>query len=107
MALTAILGGPGIHQMGYHFVLYPVLLNSVLLAALAILFNNGRATLPARAGAGGGQTGQSADRCRFHHPRRSARGADGGDLFDIDEDDLQEILLRAEQLAHQRQSKTA
>lgn len=40
MALTAILGGPGIHQMGYHFVLYPVLLNSVLLAALAILFNN-------------------------------------------------------------------
>ena len=78
VALTAILGGPGIHQMGYHFVLYPVLLNSVLLAALAILFNNGRATLPARAGAGGGQTGQSADRCRFHHPRRSARGADGG-----------------------------
>ncbi len=40
VALTAILGGPGIHQMGYHFVLYPVLLNSVLLAALAILFNN-------------------------------------------------------------------
>ncbi|OJH85157.1 putative transmembrane protein [Serratia marcescens] len=31
VALTAILGGPGIHQMGYHFVLYPVLLNSVLL----------------------------------------------------------------------------
>lgn len=80
VALTAILGGPGIHQMGYHFVLYPVLLNSVLLAALAILFNNGRATLPARAGAGGGQTGQSADRCRFHHPRRSARGADGGSV---------------------------
>lgn len=27
-----------------------------------------------------------------------------GELFDIDEDDLQEILLRAEQLAHQRQN---
>ncbi|MGQ6014743.1 HPP family protein [Serratia sp. IR-2025] len=108
VALTAILGGPGIHQMGYHFVLYPVLLNSVLLAALAILFNNlaGRryphALAPAEAKpANLPIDAVSITRADLHEALME------GDLFDIDEDDLQEILLRAEQLAHQRQSKTA
>ncbi|CAI2461979.1 HPP family [Serratia liquefaciens] len=108
VALTAILGGPGIHQLGYSFVLYPVLLNSVLLALLAIVFNNlaGRryphplapteakpANLPIDA--------VSITRADLHEALMQ------GELFDIDEDDLQEILLRAEQLAHQRQSGTA
>ncbi|CAI1073218.1 HPP family protein [Serratia entomophila] len=105
VALTAILGGPGVHQMGYHFVLYPVLLNSLLLAALAVLFNNlaGRryphtlapaeakpANLPIDA--------VSITRADLHQALMQ------GELFDIDEDDLQEILLRAEQLAHRRQN---
>ena len=79
--------------------------NAVLLAVLAIIFNN----LAGR---------------RYPHPLASAEAksvnlpidavsiirADlhealmQGELFDIDEDDLQEILLRAEQLAHQRQN---
>ncbi|HHK5770392.1 TPA: HPP family protein, partial [Serratia marcescens] len=108
VALTAILGGPGIHQMGYHFVLYPVLLNSVLLAALAILFNNlaGRRYPHALAPAEAKPANLPIDavaitRADLHEALME------GDLFDIDEDDLQEILLRAEQLAHQRQSKTA
>lgn len=108
VALTAILGGPGIHQMGYHFVLYPVLLNSVLLAALAILFNNlaGRRYPHALAPAEAKPTNLPIDavsitRADLHEALME------GDLFDIDEDDLQEILLRAEQLAHQRQSKAA
>ncbi len=108
VALTAILGGPGIHQMGYHFVLYPVLLNSVLLAALAILFNNlaGRRYPHALAPAEAKPANLPIDavaitRADLHEALME------GDLFDIDEDDLQEILLRAEQLAHQRQSKAA
>lgn len=40
VALTAILGGAGVHSEGYHFVLTPVLLNSLMLALLAIVFNN-------------------------------------------------------------------
>ncbi|RZH88124.1 HPP family protein, partial [Staphylococcus aureus] len=40
VALTAILGGAGIQSEGYHFVLTPVLLNSLMLAMLAIVFNN-------------------------------------------------------------------
>lgn len=105
VALTAILGGPGIHQMGYHFVLYPVLLNSVL---LAILFNNlaGRRYPHALAPAEAKPANLPIDavaitRADLHEALME------GDLFDIDEDDLQEILLRAEQLAHQRQSKAA
>ena len=35
VALTAILGGAGVHSEGYHFVLTPVLLNSLMLALLA------------------------------------------------------------------------
>lgn len=39
VAITAVLGGDAVHQLGYYFVLYPVLLNSVLLIAFALLFN--------------------------------------------------------------------
>ena len=39
IALTAVLGGPAIHALGYGFVLSPVLLNSVLLLACALLYH--------------------------------------------------------------------
>jgi CBS domain-containing membrane protein len=40
VALTAVLGGPHILAEGYHFVLAPVALNSLVLAATAIFYNN-------------------------------------------------------------------
>jgi len=40
VALTAVLGGPLIHGLGYHFVLMPIGLNSALLLAVALVFNN-------------------------------------------------------------------
>ncbi|ATO18826.1 hypothetical protein BS636_03675 [Acinetobacter sp. LoGeW2-3] len=39
VAITAVLGGDAIHELGYAFVFYPVLLNSVLLMVVAIVFN--------------------------------------------------------------------
>ena len=30
VAITAVLGGDVVHQLGYHFIFYPVLLNSLL-----------------------------------------------------------------------------
>lgn len=105
VALTAVIGGPAIHQMGYEFALTPVLLNSLTLALLAILFNN----LAGR---------------RYPHPLAAAEvkpapvvvnvsitRADlheallAGQLLDIDEDDLQEVLLHAEQIAARRQQQ--
>lgn len=40
VALTAVLGGPAIHAMGYGFVVTPVAVNSFLLLLTALFFNN-------------------------------------------------------------------
>ncbi|MDX7949721.1 HPP family protein [Lichenihabitans sp. Uapishka_5] len=40
VALTAVLGGPAIRVAGYGFVFWPVGINSVLLLAVALVFNN-------------------------------------------------------------------
>ncbi|WP_312463805.1 HPP family protein [Pantoea endophytica] len=103
VALTAILGGNGVQQLGYHFILTPVLLNSVCLALLALLFNN----LAGR---------------RYPHPLAATetkappvvidvaitredlhQALESGEVLDIDEDDLQQLLQRAEEIATLRQ----
>jgi len=38
-ALTAVAGGPAVHDLGFHFVLTPVLLNVLVILAVAMLFN--------------------------------------------------------------------
>ena len=38
-ALTAVIGGAGVHSLGYGFVVRPVLLNALLMVAIAIVFN--------------------------------------------------------------------
>lgn len=38
-ALTAVLGGPAVHDLGFSYILVPVLLNAVILLLLAVLFN--------------------------------------------------------------------
>lgn len=105
VALTAILGGGNVHQLGYHYILTPVLLNSVCLALLAIIFNN----LAGR---------------RYPHPLAAAeakpqpvaldvpitrgdlhQALEEGQLLDIDEDDLQQLLQRAEDIAVARQAE--
>ncbi|KXW55168.1 HPP family protein [Ferrovum sp. PN-J185] len=40
VALTAVFGGETIHHLGYLFVIYPTLINSMLLAAMALFYNN-------------------------------------------------------------------
>ena len=40
VALTAVLGGPVIHAEGYRFLLAPIGINSLLLLAAALLYNN-------------------------------------------------------------------
>lgn len=38
-AFTAVMGGSAIHQLGFRFVLFPVLTNAVVIVALAVLIN--------------------------------------------------------------------
>ncbi len=40
VALTAVLGGPAVHEAGYAFVLWPVGVNTVLLLITAVIYNN-------------------------------------------------------------------
>lgn len=40
VALTAVLGGPAVHAAGFGFVLAPVGLNSLIILAVAFVFNN-------------------------------------------------------------------
>lgn len=39
-ALTAVIGGSAIHELGYRFVLFPVLSNAIAMVTLAILINS-------------------------------------------------------------------
>ena len=38
-ALTAVLGGPAVHAMGYKFIAIPVLANAGVMVAAAVIFN--------------------------------------------------------------------
>ncbi|MEI6211623.1 MAG: HPP family protein [bacterium] len=38
-ALTAVMGGKAIHALGYGFVIFPVLVNAVIMVLLAVLIN--------------------------------------------------------------------
>lgn len=109
VALTAVLGGPAIHAMGYHFILVPVMLNSVLLLATALFFNNvTRRRYP--------HAQQSEHRNNMHQRRDLAPSARLGfthddldavlrrynQVLDISRDDLEEILQQTEMEAYRR-----
>ena len=100
VALTAVLGGPAIHALGYRFVLEPIAIQSAALLAAAIAYH-------------------AATGHRYPHSGRLARTTPGtaedvshagftradletvlqrrGEMLDIDPDDL-EALLRETQL---------
>ena len=103
VALTAILGGPQVSELGYQFALSPVLVNSLLLVILAIIFN------------------LLAERDYPHHPKTPQKSTkDVGEitledvekalrqhheLLDIDETDLLNIVKETEQIAKNRRKR--
>jgi CBS domain-containing membrane protein len=108
VALTAVLGGPPIHDLGMWFVLNPVMLNSACLLAVAIAYNRftGR-NYPHR------PMGMTAAQKRMRDtPPEERLGFTVGDLdnvlreynqvIDIDRDDLQALFMQAEVQAYRR-----
>lgn len=107
IALTAVLGGPAIHALGYGFVLRPVLLNSVLLLACALLYHGltrhryPHAIAPVT---------PASNTSTVHHSNHSGitRGdieaalADNEALLTVSVDDLQRILETAASHAYHR-----
>ncbi|CAM3598988.1 CBS domain-containing protein [Bordetella sputigena] len=103
VALTAVLGGPSIAQLGYAYALYPVALNSAVLLCIAVVFNGvlkrnypHRHAQPAAAALNGaaplGFTGTDLDEALRAHDQ----------LLDISREDLADIVLEAERRASLR-----
>lgn len=105
VAMTAVMGGPAIHSLGYQFVIWPVLVNSLFLLALALIFNNvlrhrypHQIAKPAR-------TTDPLPRERLgftsHDLDRALSGY--GELLDINKSDLAELINQAKVNSFQRQ----
>ena len=111
VALTAVIGGPAVHGLGYGFALWPVAVNSLLLLTLALLVNNlsrrryphqpPPAPHPHRT-----QDLQPSARLGYTREDLDAALADYGELLDIGREDLAEILTQAELHANQRRWKS-
>lgn len=94
-ALTAVLAGPGVHAMGYHYVLTPVLINAAVLLAIAVAVNvwfpwrRYPAALIRRIRA------PHPDMPTIHHDHLTYALRQMGSLIDVTEDDLAEIYALA------------
>lgn len=107
VALTAVLGGPAINQLGYAYVLWPVAANSALLLALALLFNNLMQRRYPHQAVPQPHPHRTADRLPSARLGLSKEDLDAalasqGQLLDISPDDLEQILTRAQLQASRR-----
>ncbi|MBX3446859.1 MAG: HPP family protein [Parvibaculaceae bacterium] len=108
VALTAILGTPEVHELGYMFAVWPIAINSALILVVAFIFNNltGRPYphWPAEA----------KDRSTADAPPLARLGVTAQDLSDIlkahdrvipvDPGDIEMLLKEAEMIAYERRS---
>lgn len=107
VALTAVLGGPAVTAEGFHFAFTPVLANSALLLACALVFNNlARRRYPHPA-AEQGNAHQTADlrptqRVGFTRADLDAALRERHEILDITEEDLEDLLVQVEMRAFAR-----
>ncbi|KKC26351.1 hypothetical protein WP12_09605 [Sphingomonas sp. SRS2] len=93
VALTAVLGGPGIHDMGYSFVLAPVGVGTVLLLAMAWSFHRFSGHSYPHVAKALAEPASSAD---FSREDLIKAIADYPDVLDVGLADLEELLHAAE-----------
>jgi CBS domain-containing membrane protein len=109
VALTAVLGGPAVHSLGYGFLLWPVAGNSLILLALALAYNNATG----RAYPHGLKLGKAAHGTTDPTPIQKI-GFSSTDLdevlreydefIDIDRDALETILRKTELRSYRRRA---
>ncbi|MFC0194345.1 HPP family protein [Aureimonas pseudogalii] len=108
VALTAVLGGAAIRDLGYGFVVWPVLANSLLLLAVALAFNNATGRrYPHRASSASARPAPSrapAATVGVSDDDLDAVLRDEDQVFDIARSDLKRILRKAQFHWYARQS---
>ncbi|SFD30820.1 HPP family protein [Collimonas sp. OK412] len=108
VALTAVLGGPAVTGLGFHFVLAPVLLNSLLLLLVALLFNNAtRRRYPHVAHVDPGKLHQTKDQPSGRRIGFTQEDLDHvlqqyNQVLDVSRDDLENLILQTELHAYRR-----
>jgi CBS domain-containing membrane protein len=95
-ALTAVIGAPGIHAMGFWFALSPVALNSVLLVAFAIAFHRSRGHAYPHRAASPAQLQPEHQAVGFAPEDIDAALADMHESFDIAREDIDLLLAQVE-----------
>ncbi len=109
IALTAVLGGPAVHDLGFGFVLWPVLGNSLVLLTAAVIFNNltgrpyPRAMKPVPVDHGTADP-PPIQRLGFTGEDLDAVLKDYDEFIDIKREDLAEILRRTELRAYRHRA---
>jgi len=108
VALTAVIGGPAITELGYVFVAWPVAVNSLLLLAIAVAFNRltgkdypHRPAVTARAGSA---TPPQALSLGVTVSDLEKAIAQRDEVVSVDPVDLGDVLQRAEIIAFARRS---
>jgi CBS domain-containing membrane protein len=107
VAATAVFGGPAVAKLGYAFVLFPVLLNSMLILLVALGFNYmARRRYPHHAV---NKPSPHATHDPLPGQRLGVTPADieavlraRGEFLDIEQGNLEEILAAAQMRAYQR-----
>jgi len=108
VALTAVLGGPAVHAVGYGFVIVPVALNSLLLLGVALLFNNATGRRYPHSQQADGQhahrtaDGPPTERLGFTPADLQAALKDYDQVLDIGIDDLESLFHQTEMQAFKR-----
>ena len=109
VAITAVLGGTGAHALGYDFVLAPVMLNSILLLATALFYNNATGRrYPHMATPAPVERHQTTDLPPTERAGITPEDLDDvlkryNQIIDISRDDLEELMLQTEMQAYRRQ----
>jgi CBS domain-containing membrane protein len=108
VALTTVLGGHAVTASGYHFVLMPVALNSVILMLAAIVFNNAtRRIYPhpqqPRSNAHNTADSKPSERTGLHREDLDAVLRQYNQVLDVSRDDLEGLFQQAEMRAYHRQ----
>ncbi len=109
VALTAVLGGPAVRDLGYGFVLWPVAANSALLLAVALAFNNlvGRSYPHRPIGPAAERGPAPAAGPGFTSADIDAVLAEHDQLLEVDRRDLEAILRQAEIRSYRRRAGLA